>query len=218
MASRLAADAREVFIPSSGGDLSGVATLPEPGQAFILFAHGSGSSRRSPRNQFVATRLNEAGFGTLLFDLLTEREDEEGEIRFDIPLLTERLGGAVRWARDHWAGMAAPIGLFGASTGAAAALATAAELPETVRAVVSRGGRPDMAGLSLAQVRCPTLLIVGELDHEVADLNREAIVRMPGSTVTQLTILPHATHLFPEPGCLERVADLAIGWFHRHAH
>jgi pimeloyl-ACP methyl ester carboxylesterase len=188
-----------------------LAVPPEP-HGVVLFAHGSGSSRLSPRNRMVAAQLGLAGFGTVLTDLLTPEEAEP--LRFDIALLARRLTGTV----DHLRGLAAvgelPIGLFGASTGAAAALLTATARPERVRAVVSRGGRPDLAGDRLAGVTAPTLLIVGERDPEVIELNRAAATRLAGEWA--LRIVPGAGHLFEEPGALEEVAIAATAWFRAH--
>lgn len=183
--------------------------------AFVLFAHGSGSSRHSPRNRQVAQTLNQAGIGTLLFDMLTVDEDRDYERRFDIGLLNQRLAGATAWLRER--APKASIGYFGASTGAAAALQAAAQLgPEVVKAVVSRGGRPDLAGArALSHVASPTLLIVGSRDEEVLALNREAQRRMVGA-VTELLVVPGATHLFEEQGTLEQVAVAASDWFTRH--
>lgn len=183
----------------------------------MVFAHGSGSSRHSPRNQQVAEALRERGLGTLLIDLLTPEEDEVDRrtafLRFDIGLLAERVGGAVDWARrelpEH------PVGLFGASTGAAAALVAAARAPADVRAVVSRGGRPDLAGDALPRVEAPTLLIVGSLDTQVLEMNRDAMARMSRARV-ELEVVEGASHLFEEPGTLERVAALARRWFAGH--
>ncbi len=181
----------------------------------VLFAHGSGSSRRSRRNRQVADALHSAGLGTLLLDLLTPAEDEEdrvtGRHRFDVTMLGNRVIGAVDWLSE--AGTA-PIGLFGASTGAAAALIAAAGRPDEVEAVVSRGGRPDLAGQTLPLVKAPTLLIVGSLDRTVLDLNVKAREQMV--TETSLEIVPGASHLFEEPGALDKVAELATGWFLRH--
>jgi pimeloyl-ACP methyl ester carboxylesterase len=194
--------------------LSGDLVLPEHPAGIVLFAHGSGSSRHSPRNRFVADTLNEAGFGTLLLDLLTPAEEHAdrltGELRFDIGLLAHRLLAAIDWLRAGPA-HALRIGLFGASTGAAAALVAAAERPEDVAAVVSRGGRPDLAGPALARVHAPTLLIVGGADRVVLELNRRALKLLP--TERRLVIVPGATHLFEEPGALEEVARLATDWF-----
>jgi dienelactone hydrolase len=190
---------------------------PEAG-GLVIFAHGSGSGRASPRNRMVAETLQDAGLSTLLFDLLTIPEQREdagtGALRFDIPLLGERLIGAIDWVGRQPRIGALPIGLFGASTGAAAALVAAAARPRSVFAVVSRGGRPDLAAASLAAVVAPTLLIVGGEDHQVIDLNRAAaaLLRAPHG----LEIIPGATHLFAEPGALERVAALARDWFVAH--
>lgn len=181
----------------------------------VVFAHGSGSSRFSPRNRFIADRLAEAGFGTLLFDLLTPDEDRAPQNRFDIALLAERLMEAVRWLRTEPDREDLPISLFGASTGAAAALIAAA-VSGDVSAVVSRGGRPDLAAEWLGKVGCPTLLIVGSQDQEVLEMNRWALDRLPAATVKELAVVNGATHLFEEPGTLEQVADLAVYWFAAH--
>jgi pimeloyl-ACP methyl ester carboxylesterase len=202
---------RSVEIETDGLRLPGDLAIPDEASAMIVFAHGSGSSRLSPRNIQVARRLQLEGLGTLLFDLLTEDESIDRRQVFDIPLLAGRLTEAVRWVRGRVPDL--PVGLFGASTGAAAALFAAAELSE-VGAIVSRGGRPDLAGEVLERVTAPTLLIVGEVDREVLALNREAQARMGGET--RLEIVPGATHLFEEPGALERVAELAAGWFRSH--
>lgn len=197
-------------IPAAGVSLE--ADLTDGERGLVVFAHGSGSSRRSPRNRQVAAALNTAGFGTLLFDLLTPDEELEdtrtARLRFDIPLLARRLSAVVGWAATR------PVGLFGASTGAAAALVTAAERPDDVAAVVSRGGRPDLAGEALAVVRAPTLLIVGGRDLEVLSLNERAAARMPAEKA--IVVVPGAGHLFAEPGALEEVARLAENWFARH--
>ncbi|GAB3967736.1 dienelactone hydrolase family protein [Actinoallomurus acanthiterrae] len=197
-------------IPAAGVSLE--ADLTDGEHGLVVFAHGSGSSRRSPRNRQVAAALNTAGFGTLLFDLLTPDEELEdtrtARLRFDIPLLARRLSAVVGWAATR------PVGLFGASTGAAAALVTAAECPDDVAAVVSRGGRPDLAGEALAVVRAPTLLIVGGRDLEVLSLNERAAARM--SAEKAIVVVPGAGHLFAEPGALEEVARLAENWFARH--
>jgi putative phosphoribosyl transferase len=188
-----------------------------PAGGVVLFAHGSGSSRHSPRNQSVAGRLQRAGFGTLLLDLLTAAEEEldrrSRELRFDIGLLARRLVGAVDWLADRFGGELR-VGLFGASTGAAAALVAAAERPDRVAAVVSRGGRPDLAGRALGRVRAPTLLIVGGADHQVLELNRQAAGRLAAEH--RLEVVPGAGHLFEEPGALDEVARLAAGWFSGH--
>ena len=184
----------------------------------VIFAHGSGSGRASPRNRMVADVLHRAGFATLLFDLLTVAEQREdavtGALRFDIPLLGERLIGAIDWAGQQPQIGALPIGLFGASTGAAAALVAAAARPQVVFAVVSRGGRPDLAAESLPRVAAPTLLVVGGDDDQVIVLNRRAAAQLPAPHA--LEIVPGATHLFAEPGTLERVAELARDWFVAH--
>ena len=180
----------------------------------MLFAHGSGSSRHSPRNQQVAAALNSEGFGTLLFDLLSERESADRANVFDIPLLARRLAAATRWVRAQPPLQGLPVGYFGASTGAAAALIAAAALPEEVDAVVSRGGRPDLAESELARVRAPTLLIVGGNDQQVLELNRQAAESL--QCEHELAVVPGATHLFEEPGTLEAVSELAAGWFGTH--
>jgi putative phosphoribosyl transferase len=196
--------------PALPGDL----TIPEGARGIVAFAHGSGSSRRSPRNLVVARVLNERAMGTLLFDLLTPAEAQDRANVFDIPLLAGRLEAATRWvaARPDTDGL--PVGMFGASTGAAAALVAAARLGETVSAIVSRGGRPDLAGAALERVSAPTLLIVGGDDPVVLELNRDAerLLRCE----RQLDIVPGAGHLFEEPGAMERVTELAADWFQRH--
>jgi len=211
-------EVRAMLAGEEGPVLEGDLVVPDGARAVVLFAHGSGSSRLSPRNRFVAGVLQEAGLATYLVDLLTEEEEEadrlSGHLRFDVQLLARRLGGAMETlSRDPRTGKL-PLGLFGASTGAAAALVVAAERPDAVRAVVSRGGRPDLAAEALDRVRCPTLLLVGARDEVVIDLNREAMARM--SAPVELEIVPDATHLFPEPGALERVAELARDWFDRY--
>ncbi|MBW6494833.1 MAG: dienelactone hydrolase family protein [Burkholderiaceae bacterium] len=195
--------------------ITGDITLPECAGGMVLFAHGSGSSRHSPRNRFVAAQLQRAGLATLLIDLLTEREDEDYERRFDIALLTERLALAANWlAQDPRTGTMARA-LFGSSTGAAAALQLAARSPDAVAAVVSRGGRPDLAGEeALGLVRSPVLLIIGGHDREVIELNRAAAELM--DCPLRIEIIPGATHLFEEPGALERAAQLAADWLTRH--
>jgi putative phosphoribosyl transferase len=207
-----------VVVHADGAELEGTLAVPTDPVGVVLFAHGSGSSRHSPRNLFVAAELRRARLGTLLTDLLTADEDEfdrqTSELRFDIGPLAGRVGAASDWLAAHDGTRGLPIGLFGASTGAAAALVTAAERPDLVKAVVSRGGRPDLAGKSLARVRAPTLLIVGGEDREVLALNREARTRLEAET--ELETVPGATHLFEEPGALERVAALAREWFARH--
>lgn len=213
-------DLREVQIPLENFSLPGDLVVPPRASGIIVFAHGSGSSRASPRNRAVAATLNEAGFATLLFDLLSAQESaidaRTGELRFDIDLLTKRLVAVVDWAGGLPRLGDLPVGLFGASTGAAAALRAAAERPDHVAAVVSRGGRPDLAGDVLASVEAPTLLIVGGEDGPVIDMNREAAARM--RCERKLRIVEGATHLFEEPGKLEQVAELARDWFVRHLH
>ena len=206
----------DVTIPIQGGNLRATRVAQEPGMGMVIFAHGSGSSRLSPRNLFVAEVLNKAGLGTLLLDLLTIEEDRTYENRFDIPLLADRLATALRWEQSEF-GADRPFAFFGASTGAGAALIAAARVGDPVKAVVSRGGRPDLAGNALATVVCPTLLIVGGFDDQVIALNREALARIPVSTTKELVIVPGATHLFEEPGTLEQVADLARDWLVRYA-
>ena len=204
---------REVSIPVGRVRLPGTLTLPASPRGIVLFAHGSGSSRSSPRNRLVAGALVGAGIATLLFDLLTPAEDRTYANRFDIALLTARLAGATAWLDTEPALSTLPIGYFGASTGAAAALDAAAAAGPRVRAVVSRGGRPDLAS-SLARVTAPTLLLVGGEDRDVIELNREARAQMRG--VCELAIVPGATHLFEDPGTLEAVAVAARDWFLRH--
>jgi len=203
---------REVRVSPIG--LEGTLTLPRDAKAIILFAHGSGSSRHSPRNVFVARELNHAGFGTFLFDLLTERESRDRRNVFDIDLLADRLVMATAWMAESEAAARLPIGYFGASTGVAAALVAAVRSPREISAIVSRGGRPDLAGAALAKVRSPTLLIVGGQDVEVLELNRRALAEL--SCVKALNIVPGATHLFPERGALEDVVQMARTWFVEH--
>jgi putative phosphoribosyl transferase len=209
-----------VRIQAGAVTLEGDLQVPDHAVGLGLFAHGSGSSRHSPRNQFVARELQAAGLATLLLDLLTPEEEavdqHTGHLRFDIALLAERLVAATHWAGVDAATRSLAIGYFGASTGAAAALVAAALEPDKVRAVVSRGGRPDLAGEALPLVRAPTLLIVGGRDLTVLELNRAAMARMRAET--RLEIVPGATHLFEEPGALEAVARLARDWFLRHLH
>ena len=194
--------------------LAGTLHLPRQARAVVVFAHGSGSSRLSPRNQAVATALNDRSIATLLFDLLTFAEEADRHNVFDIALLGRRLVDAVNWLDRRPDLAELPLGLFGASTGAAAALVAAAELPHRVGAVVSRGGRPDLAGDVLDRVKAPTLLIVGGDDVGIIELNQQALARLPGRKV--LEIVPNASHLFPEPGALETVIDLASQWFERY--
>lgn len=204
-----------VHVRCDGIRLEGMLELPEQTTTVVLFAHGSGSGRLSPRNNLVARELRAAGLGTLLIDLLTREEDQTYENRFDIDLLTRRLAAATRWLKEHATTKSLAVGLFGASTGAAAALNVAAEQTADVAAVVSRGGRPDLAGKEkLSQVRAPTLLIVGGADSEVIKLNKAAYREL--SCEKELAVVPGATHLFEEPGALEQVAGLAAQWFVRH--
>jgi putative phosphoribosyl transferase len=207
----------EVRVPSDDVLLDGNLALPERATGIVLFAHGSGSGRHSPRNRLVASVLSQTGLGALLVDLLTPSEDEvdrlTGEHRFDIDLLAGRVIAAVDWLRSNSA-TSLPVGVFGASTGAAAALVAAAERPDEVYAVVSRGGRPDLAGEALVRARAPTLLIVGGADPQVLELNREALELLRAEK--RLVVVPGATHLFEEPGALDEVARLAADWFSRH--
>jgi putative phosphoribosyl transferase len=216
--SRAASRGRAVSIPVAAESLPGTLTLPGAPCGLVLFAHGSGSSRLSPRNQGVAATLTLAGLGTLLFDLLTPREEmldaATGELRFDVELLADRLLAATQWVRQQPTVGDLPLGYFGSSTGAAAALVAAAQRPEWVAAVVSRGGRPDLAGEALRRVRAPTLLIVGGHDLEVMRLNERAMAAM--TAPVDLRLVPGASHLFSEPGTLEHVAALAGEWFLRH--
>ncbi|HXP35410.1 MAG TPA: alpha/beta fold hydrolase [Chthoniobacterales bacterium] len=208
----------EVRIPAGSTTLDGNLTILEQTKALVLFAHGSGSSRHSPRNQFVARTLNDAGLATLLFDLLTAEEESVDlytrQHRFNIGLLAERLVYVTKWAKQQKQMKDVHIGYFGSSTGGGAALVAAAELPEEVGAVVSRGGRPDLAGDALPKVKAPTLLIVGGEDHVVIELNEQARVQM--TCECKIDIVPGATHLFEEPGALEKVAKLASDWFIGH--
>jgi pimeloyl-ACP methyl ester carboxylesterase len=206
---------RVVQVPIGAISLDGNLNLPAAPRGVVLFAHGSGSSRHSPRNRFVASALNRRHMATLLIDLLTPDEDaidqRTRELRFDIPLLAERLLGATEWLSEHSDTSWLALGYFGASTGAAAALSAAAQKPDAVQAVVSRGGRADMADDALPRVRAPTLLIVGERDPEVISLNEQALKQL--TAPKQLMIVPWATHLFEEPGTLEAVAEQAGDWF-----
>ncbi|MBE0474708.1 MAG: alpha/beta hydrolase [Rhodoferax sp.] len=195
--------------------IDGMLELPAKPAGLVLFAHGSGSSRHSPRNNFVARVLREAGLGTLLMDLLTPQEDRDYQTRFDIELLTRRLLLASHWVKENVQAAQLPLGYFGASTGAAAALRAAAAMGNRVQAVVSRGGRPDLAGQAdLVKVRAPTLLLVGGLDTQVIELNQAAYALL--SCPKKLSIVPGATHLFEEAGTLEQVASQAAGWFGQH--
>jgi dienelactone hydrolase len=212
------AEVREVDVPAGAVTLNGTLTVPAGAAGVVLFAHGSGSSRFSTRNRFVAGELQAAGLGTVLIDLLTRAEEAQDEItrrlRFDIPMLAERLVAMVDWLATDADTRQLAIGIFGASTGAGAALIAAAQRPDVVHAVVSRGGRPDLAGAHLSGVRAPTLLIVGGNDEPVIDLNRLAQAAL--RCQSQLVIVPGATHLFEEPGTLEEVARLAAAWFVEH--
>jgi putative phosphoribosyl transferase len=214
----MAGEPSAVTVAAGPVGLEGDLTVPVDARGLVVFAHGSGSSRHSPRNRFVADALHDAGLATLLMDLLTEEEEVEDlrtrRLRFDVGLLGERVVAALDWlgARDDVASL--PVGAFGASTGAAAALIAAAERPERVGAVVSRGGRPDLAADALELVRAPTLLLVGDRDVTVVGMNREAMERM--RCEVSLELVPGASHLFEEPGALERVAQLAGQWFVRH--
>jgi dienelactone hydrolase len=213
------ADARatseSVHVPVGDRWLTGDLGVPVPVHGLVVFAHGSGSSRHSPRNQFVARALEQRGLATLLIDLLTPEEERidlrTAELRFDIELLATRLAGIIDWAGMRRETAALAVGLFGASTGGGAALMAAAARPREVAAVVSRGGRPDLAGSALGRVTAPTLLIVGARDEPVIQMNRDAMALMHG--IVKLEIVPGAAHLFEEPGALARVAELAGGWF-----
>jgi len=209
---------RPVRIETAGVSLNGDLSIPAEAAGIVVFVHGSGSSRFSQRNRAVADVLIHARLATVLLDLLTDAEERTdavtAEFRFDIPLLAERTTGVVDWAAESTLTASLPIGLFGASTGAAAALIAAAQRPQRVRAVVSRGGRPDLADAALENVTAPTLLIVGGRDEPVIDLNRQAFARLPGER--ELQIVPGATHLFEEPGALQDVARLATNWFLDH--
>jgi pimeloyl-ACP methyl ester carboxylesterase len=209
---------RAVRVPAGAVTLDGDLSVPERARGVVLFAHGSGSSRRSPRNRYVARLLNEARLATVLLDLLTPGEEaidlRTTHLRFDIGLLSERLIAATDWLMERSETRHLPVGYFGASTGAGAALVAAAERSDVVRAVVSRGGRPDMAGPALPRVQAPTLLIVGEADFLVIRLNQEAFAKL--KCEKGLVIVPGATHLFEEPGALDEVAHLAREWFERY--
>ncbi len=212
------ARAHDVQIRSGAVMLEGDLIIPAGAQGVVLFAHGSGSTRHSPRNQFVARTIREVGVGTLLFDLLTKEEEaidmRTRHLRFDIGLLAQRLIDATYWIKGDLDYL--QVGYFGSSTGGGAALVAAADLGKTVGAVVSRGGRPDLAGEALPRVKAPTLLIVGGLDYPVIEMNREAYARL--RCEKELKIVPGATHLFEEPGTLEEVARLAAEWFRKHLH
>lgn len=204
----------DVVIDAGPVPLPGIVTVPDGASGVVVFAHGSGSSRLSPRNTEVAHALNDAGLATVLFDLLTPQEALDRDNVFDIALLAQRLVAVARWTRDEPRLADLPLGYFGASTGAAAAVAAAATHPDDVRAVVSRGGRPDLAGDRLPEVAAPTLLIVGGNDGPVIDLNREAQARL--RCPSELTVIPGAGHLFEEPGTLEQAAAAARSWFLDH--
>jgi dienelactone hydrolase len=210
---------RLVRVAAGGVELEGNLVIPPGARGVVLFAHGSGSSRHSPRNRYVAGVLQEAGLATLLIDLLTAAEEQVDmrtrQLRFDIGMLAERLAGATDWLQDNRDTRGLKVGYFGASTGGGAALVSAAARPAAVGAVVSRGGRPDLAGDALPAVRAPTLLIVGSNDTPVIGMNRDAMARMSHSEV-KLELVPGATHLFEEPGTLEEAARLARDWFLRH--
>jgi putative phosphoribosyl transferase len=207
-----------VQIPAAGVILDGDLITPADAAGVVVFAHGSGSSRHSPRNRMVAARMQEAGYATLLMDLLTAGEDEidsrTRQFRFDIPRLASRLTGAIRWLSDRPDTAEMPVALFGASTGAAASLMAAAEVPDHVQLVISRGGRPDLAGDALPRVQAPTLLIVGGRDLEVLDLNKAAAAQLRGPV--EIAVVPGATHLFEERGALDRVVELAVGALRQH--
>ncbi|KTD02271.1 dienelactone hydrolase family protein [Fluoribacter gormanii] len=207
-----------VTIPSKNVYLNGFLFIPEEAKGMVIFVHGSGSSRFSSRNQYVASTLNEGKYATLLFDLLTSQEDVidnvTREFRFDIHLLASRLLDVIQWCTKEFSAYHFPIGLFGASTGGGAALVAAAQAPNFVQAIVSRGGRPDLAGNYLPKVKSPTLLIVGGDDDVVIGLNQQAMSQM--SCIIQLELVPGATHLFEEPGTLQEVSNLAKKWFDQY--
>ena len=211
---------RDVQILSTGVRLEGIMRIPEDAKGIVLFVHGSGSSRHSPRNQYVAQTLQEGGFATLLFDLLTPAEEEidqrTRQWRFDTNLLARRTAAVLEWLDLEPYVYGLKRGLFGSSTGAAAALMAAAEIPEKVDAIVSRGGRPDLANEALPKVQAPTLLIVGGLDETIIDLNKKALAQMQPGSEKKLMIVPGASHLFGEPGTLEYAAQLANDWFQTH--
>jgi putative phosphoribosyl transferase len=209
---------RECSIETKTAALDAFIDIPRTAQGMVIFAHGSGSSRFSSRNQFVARALNEAALGTLLLDLLTPQEDAYDQrtaaLRFDVELLATRVAGAIDWCQTNDATKQMDVGLFGASTGAAAAIVAAAERHDRVKAIVSRGGRPDLAGAALREVTVPVLLIVGGNDPDVFELNRRAAKQLRAPH--ELVVIPHAGHLFEEPGTLERVAELSRDWFLKH--
>lgn len=209
---------QDVIVNAGDVNLEGNLTIPDSAKALVVFVHGSGSSRFSPRNQYVARTLNQAGLATLLFDLLTEDENQidqlTRELRFNIEMLSERTIAAIDWIAEQSELRGLPIGLFGASTGAAAALNAASERPKQVATVVSRGGRPDLALQNIAKVKAPTLLLVGGLDFQVIEMNRTAANAM--NTECKIAIIEGATHLFEEPGTLEQVAQIAQQWIIKH--
>lgn len=205
---------QEIKIKINSITLDGSLVIPDIASGIVVFAHGSGSSRFSPRNVFVAEELQRGGIGTLLIDLLTKKEDEMPERRFDINLLTERLGRIISWLEKEPETKNIPVALFGASTGAAAALNVAAQYGDRIVAVVSRGGRPDLAMENLSTIKAPTLLIVGGNDFGVIELNKQAFSAL--TCQKDIEIVPNATHLFEEPGALEEVARLASGWFKKY--
>jgi putative phosphoribosyl transferase len=211
---------RYVQILSAGVRLEGIVSIPDDAKGFVVFVHGSGSSRHSPRNQYVAQTLQEGGFATLLFDLLTAYEEESDlqnrYLRFDIDLLARRIAGVLEWLDLQPFSYGLKKGLFASNTGAAAALMAAAEVPDQVEAIVSRGGRPDLAGRALQNVDAPTLLIVGRNDQGVIDLNEQALQNMPPEGHKKLVVVPGASHLFEEAGALEQAARLARDWFQTH--
>jgi dienelactone hydrolase len=216
----LSVEREGIRVPAGRIELAADLSLPEGATGLVLFAHGSGSSRHSPRNRHVADVLNHGLIGTMLIDLLTEDEEaidlRTAELRFDIDLLVRRLTAITDWIGEQKNLNKLGLGYFGASTGAAAALAAAADRPRVAQAVVSRGGRPDLAGPALGRVLAPCLFIVGGNDAVVLGLNRDAIAELPDKTERRLEIIPGATHLFEEPGALDRVAELARGWFQKH--
>ena len=211
---------QDVRIELEGATLEGRLTVPAGAAGIVIFVHGSGSSRHSPRNQYVARTLNQGGLATLLFDLLTPQEEQvdlqTGHLRFDIDLLANRTAGATEWLAEQPQARGLPLGYFGSSTGAAAALIAAAARPDITKAVLSRGGRPDLAAQSLPSVQAPVLLLVGELDVEVIRLNQAALEMMPPDPEKRLETVPRATHLFEEPGALEQVAARARDWFQQY--
>ncbi len=208
---------QNVSVRVGNAEVEGDLTVPAGAEGLVIFVHGSGSSRHSPRNRFVARTLNDGGLATLLFDLLTAEEERVDivtrEYRFNTDLLAGRTLDAREWVSQHPEAGRLPVGYFGASTGAAAALIAAAEGPDRAKAVVSRGGRPDLAGSALERITVPVLLLVGELDTVVIDLNKQALAQMPSRPDKRMEIVPGATHLFEEPGALDRVAEQARDWF-----